>query len=94
MGIQLDDVACWAGEWNMTGEPIIERIARKIAEYWYMEDGALAAFAWGECVNGDELRDDIEGVICYAKSTGIFVATIHELYALKDWVLHQNAMGV
>jgi len=93
MSAQLVDVAYWVMEWEATREIIPESVARRIAEYWHGEDGALAAFARGEYVDGDELRDDIWGTICYAKSAAIFGATIHELYALEDWVLYRKAMS-
>jgi len=88
MGIYLDDVAYWVGEWVATGELISEQVARKIAEYWQSsaENGALAAFASGaRHVDGESFRDDLESTICYARSAGTFADTIHELYALKAW---------
>ena len=98
MSIYLDDVDYWVTEWAATGEIIPEAVARKIAEYWQPDgaDNALAWFARGEYVNGAELRDDIAGAISYAKAAGLvnhgMVESVRELYALRDWVLHQEWM--
>jgi len=94
MSIYLDDVAFWVEEHKLTGDGIPASVARKIAEYWTVsgDDTELAAFARGEYVNGGSLRDEIAGTICYARTAGMF-DTIHELYALKDWVLNK-AMGI
>ena len=94
MSIYLDDVAFWVEEWRERGDFIPESIARKIAEFRQGEDDTLAAFARGEYVDGDALRDDVAGAISYAKTAGFFEDTINELYALKDWVLHQESMGI
>ena len=100
MSIYMDDVDYWVTEWAATGDIIPEAVARKIAEYWQPdgEDGALAAFARGEYVNGADLLWDIAGATSYAKAAGLvnygLVESVRELYALKDWVLHQEAMGI
>ena len=89
MAIYLDDVAFWTQHWSETGDLIPEPVARRIAEYWQSggDDSTLAEFARGFFVEGQAIRDDIAATIQYAKMA-MFTETILELYALKDWVLH------
>jgi hypothetical protein len=89
MSPTLNDVAFWSGHWATTGDLIPEDVARKIASYWQTSGSEcmLAAFAKGLYVEGQAIRDDITAAIQYAKMAQ-FHDTIHELYALKDWVLH------
>ena len=89
MDINLDNVTFGTEHWNSTGDLITEEVARKVAEYWIAsgDDYALVAFSRGEFVGVQALCDAILSAIQYAK-TAQFYDTIHELYALQDWVLH------
>jgi hypothetical protein len=69
--VYLDDVAYWTRTWQETGEVVSDSVARSIADYWQ--------------IRADP--DDIAAAIAYARSAGVFEATLHELYALKAWVL-------
>ena len=88
MSIYVDDVTFWTQHWGATGDLISEDIARTIASYWHSsgDEGVLVTFARGEFVEPQAIRDDLTSAIQYAKTAQF--DTIHELYALKDWVLH------
>lgn len=88
MRIYLTDVAFWTKHWESTGDLVPEDIARAIASYWHQSsECALIEFARGAYVEVQVLRDEITAAIQYAKMAR-FDSTIHELYALKDWVLN------
>jgi len=75
--VYLDDVVYWTRAWVETGEVVSDSVARSIADYWQISTDL----------------DDIAAAIAYARSAGVFEATLHELYALKAWVLNSGTMG-
>lgn len=89
MNANLADVTFWARHHAETGETISTSVARTIAEYWTAgsENGALADFASGSYVGMDDLLEDIDAAIRYAR-TAKHDDTVHEVYALKAWALH------
>lgn len=68
----LADVTYWVAYWQQTGEPIPANVATRIADYWQLPHPVST--------------DDIATAINYARTAGIWRATIGELYALQSYL--------